>query len=252
MSSELNQGRRRATIIGLTFMGLAFLSLGATLLLGGCTVKPAGTNDAPAGATAAPAAQGLQAENEQLRSRVAELEKEAQRLGSKVVAQQELLAPLSINCISYSYKRRLVTRDRAKLLAMPREGTPVLTEAQSGAVLEVLDAASANDTGLWLYVAAPVYSSPTNCKGWIRESDTVPLTRENRNQIRGDLYLKAGTPVYEWLEDFAAIAKTKPRPLAEDARGWLDRRQDGYADLALPGGLSVLVEEKYLIYPPLD
>ncbi len=113
----------------------------------------------------------------------------------------------------------------AKLLAMPREGAPVLTEAQSGAVLEVLDAASANDTGLW---------------------------RENRNQIRGDLYLKAGTPVYEWLEDFAAIAKTKPRPLAEDARGWLVRRQDGYADLALPGGLSVLVEEKYLIYPPLD
>lgn len=247
----MNHGHRRATTVGWTFMGLVFLALGATLL-GGCTAKPAGTSGAPAGATAASVAQRLQAENEQLKGQVADLEREVQRLGAKVVATQPMLEPISINYIGYSYKHRLVMRDSAKLLAMPREGAPVLMEVQPGAVLEVLDAASANDTGLWLYVEAPVYSSPTNYKGWIRESDTVPLTRENRSQIRGDLYLKAGTPVYQWLEDFTAIARTKSRPLEGDARGWLVRRQDGYADLSLPGGLSLLVEEKYLIYPALD
>ncbi|MHB9146324.1 MAG: hypothetical protein ACYC5Y_13435 [Symbiobacteriia bacterium] len=131
-----------------------------------------------------------------------------------------MLEPISINYCSY---HRLVLRTGTKLLAIPRDGSLALMSGESGAALEVIDSASADGTSLWHYVEAPVYSSPTNPKGWIRESDTVLLTSGNRDQIRGDLYLKADTPVYQGIDDFAAISQAHPTPhhsRATPVAGW--------------------------------
>lgn len=47
--------------------------------------------------------------------------------------------------------------------------------AYSGApILDVLDAAQPDREELWLEVQIPVYDSPANCKGWIKEKDTEP------------------------------------------------------------------------------
>ena len=100
-------------------------------------------------------------------------------------------------------------------------------------------------------MAVPVYSSPTNVKGWIPEADTAPLTRENLHLVQSDLHLKAGTKVYE-VFGFDKIASTAPTILDGDVRGRLEERRGGYARLELPGALDLWVEEKYLVYPPLD
>lgn len=211
MSRVTTAVRRHAMALGLTML------ISGAVLLAGCS---AGTGSVSA---SAPELERLRSENAQLKDQVAGLQEEVQRLQGKLVAVTPMLEPISINYSSYPARYRLVLRDGAKLLAIPRDGALALMNVESGVVLEVLDAASADDTSLWLYVQAPVYSSPTNLKGWIRESDTVSLTRENRDQVRGDLYLKVGTPVYQGTEDFAAISQAHPTPLDGDARAGAPR-----------------------------
>jgi hypothetical protein len=44
-------------------------------------------------------------------------------------------------------------------------------------VVDVLDTADVKNV-IWLYVSIPVYDTPINYKGWIKETDTVRYSKE--------------------------------------------------------------------------
>ncbi|MEW5763052.1 MAG: hypothetical protein AB1776_07615 [Bacillota bacterium] len=180
-----------ADATGRKLVVLVLLAVSAALavLPGGCT----------SGETRA-----LESENARLRQRVAALEEKVRRLEAELAPLQR---PLTINHRTYPAKQRFVEKE-TPLLAMPREGSVVLRDILPRSVVKVLDAAD-SDGELWLYVEVPVYDSPSNMKGWIREADSVPLTEENRKLVQSDVTVRAGTRVYEVFE-FAKIASTPP------------------------------------------
>ncbi len=118
-------------------------------------------------------------------------------------------------------------------------------------VIEVLDAAECQDQGLWLYVSIPAYDTPINFKGWITESETIKLTKDNIRQVQQDLYLKEGTPIYE-VSEFSKISLAASTKITHDLRGRILKREGSFVYLMSPGGRDFWVEEKYLIYPKID
>jgi len=188
----------------------------------------------------------LESETSRLRQRVAALEENVRRLEAELAPLQR---PMTINHRTYPAKLRFVEKE-TPLLAMPRQGSVVLRDILLRSVVKVLDAADV-DGELWLYVEVPVYDSPSNMRGWIREADTVPLTEENRKLVQSDVTVRAGTRVYEVFE-FAKIASTPPVKLLHDERGRLEEKRDGYARISCPGGRDFWVEERFVVYPPVD
>lgn len=117
--------------------------------------------------------------------------------------------------------------------------------------IQELDAAQCQDQQLWLYVSVPVYDTPINFKGWIPESETVKLTKDNVKLVQGDVFLKEGTPIYE-VNQFNEIKSATSTNLTHDVRGRIEKRQESFDYHDSPGGWSFWVEEKYLIFPKVD
>jgi outer membrane murein-binding lipoprotein Lpp len=161
----------------------------------------------------------------------------------------EQLDSLSMAYQTYADKQRLVPKE-SRIYALPIQGFKILRPIEANTVVQVFDAASCQDQQLWLYVAVPVYDTPVNMKGWIPEAETVKLTKDNVGLVQGDVFLKAGTPIYE-VERFAEIRQAAPVKITGDTRGRIEKRQESFAYLRSPGGWNFWVEAKYLIFPPV-
>lgn len=157
---------------------------------------------------------------------------------------------ISINYRSYDYKHRFVQK-ATKILALPRRGSLELNFVPSNCVVEVFDAATSDEQELWLYVSIPVHDTPSNFKGWIREAETIPLTKENQRLVQSDISIKAGTAIYEVFE-FQKIPATKPTKASYDMRGRLEEKRADYARISCPGGEDLWVKEKFVVYPSID
>jgi hypothetical protein len=118
-------------------------------------------------------------------------------------------------------------------------------------VIQVLDAAQCQEQQLWLYVSIPVYDTPINFKGWIPESETVKLTKDNIEQVQGDVSLNKGTPIYG-VDEFSKISAAASTKITNDVRGRILKREGSFVYLMSPGGWDFWVEEKYLIYSKID
>jgi|GEM_PF-1256239 len=232
IEKEITGGKSVADTMGRKLVVLVLLTVIVALavLQGGCKSGETRT---------------LESENARLRQKVAALEEKVQRLEAELAP---LKKPLTINHRTYPAKLRFVEKE-TPLLAMPREGSVVLRNIPPRSVVKVLNAAD-SDGELWLYVEVPVYDTPSNMMGWIREADSVPLTEENRKLVQ-DVTVRAGTRVYEVFE-FAKIASTQPVKLLRDERGRLEEKRDGYARISCPGGWDFWVEERFVVYPAVD
>jgi hypothetical protein len=158
----------------------------------------------------------------------------------------------SITYINYDHKKRFIPKESI-ILAYPQNGITPINTIEPNTVVDVLDAgySETEDRKIWLYVAIPTYDSPMNNKGWILEEKTVALTNENQRLVKGDVYLKEGTKVFE-VDNYKNISNENSRILSSDIRGRIENTQEGYFYMATPGGYSFWVEEKYIIYPSID
>lgn len=199
----------------------------------------------------------LATENTTLKEQIKELESDNGQLKGQVIQLRKELEENKydlpvITYSTYEYKKRYVPMD-IKVLWFPLSNAPEVTMIPGNSVITVIDAGLSEKEGqeLWLYVEAPVYDSPMNYKGWIRESDTVELTKENQMNVQSDVKVKKGTPFYETYS-FDSIATTKAQNLPYDAVGRITGKKDGMVRLNCPGGWDFWVSEKNIEYPPVQ
>lgn len=164
--------------------------------------------------------------------------------------EMDKINSLSMLFQDYKDKQRFVPKE-SQISALPIQGLTELHRIEPNTVIQVLDAAQCQDQQLWLYISIPVYDTPINFKGWIPESETVKLTKDNIGQVQGDMSLKEGTPIYE-VDEFNKISDLTSTEITNDLRGRILKREGAFVYLMSPGGRDFWVEEKYLIYPKVD
>ena len=140
---------------------------------------------------------------------------------------------------------------QSQIHALPIQNFKILRPIEANTVIHVLHAAQCQDNQLWLYVSVPAYDTPNNNIGWIPEPETVRLTKENVKQIKGDIFLKEGTPIYEVVE-FNEINSATPTKTPYDIRGRIEKREGSFVYLMVSGGWYFWVEDKYLIFPKVE
>jgi len=150
----------------------------------------------------------------------------------------------------YKDKQRFVPKE-SQIYALPIQDLNKLRTIEANTVIQVLDAAQCQDQQLWLYVSVPVYDTPINFKGWIPESETVKLTKDNIKQVQGDVSLKEGTPIYE-VDQFNEISSATSTKITNNIRGRILKREGSFVNLMSPGGWYFWVEEKYLMFPKVE
>ncbi|KJR48089.1 hypothetical protein UF75_1562 [Desulfosporosinus sp. I2] len=225
------------------FLNVVSLSLILAVILGGggCSTvaKVTGGNEAKIA--------NLESENHTLTDHIASLEKELLRLQAEVASFEQRL---SLNYVEYHSSKRFVPKP-SQILALPMKDAIIYRPIEQNSVVTVFDAVAAEGQELWLYVSVPVYDSPINMKGWIKESDTVALTKDNVKLVQSDVVVGVGTMIYEVFE-FEKISGTKPVQASSELRGRLEEKKNGWARLSCPGGLTLWVLEKDLKYPEIE
>ncbi|SET43150.1 hypothetical protein SAMN05660297_02401 [Natronincola peptidivorans] len=188
---------------------------------------------------------------------ISEYNQEIQRLREELDKYRQAL---TINYFEYEEKKRFVEKELL-ITAIPREGILPLNMVHPNTVVEVEDAAEVDDQGVWLYVVVPVYDSPANFKGWIRELDTVPYTKEKQKLVQSEIYLNKGTPyIGIGVHTDNAIEENSVNDLPEDSiqklpynqRGRIENKINGYVRVIVPGGESLWIKEEYIIFPSVN
>ena len=194
--------------------------------------------------------QTIKNENVQLENRVVQLEKDLADKNNQVAKlQNKDFDPLIINYIENSTTKRFVEK-QCDLLGLPTINSVKLNLIYKNTVVAILDTAYV-ENNVWLYVEIPVNDSPSNMKGWIKESDTVLYTQDKVKNIQSEVRVKQGEAVYE-VFDFSNIKSTTPYKADDVIRGRIEEKKDGYVRLNCPGGNSIWVKEASIIYPSLD
>lgn len=148
--------------------------------------------------------------------------------------------------IEPKYKVRFIEKE-LKLLLLPYEKSYVLNIIEPNTLIKVNDLVEVKGER-WLNVTIPVYDSPMDFKGWVKESDTVPFTEEKEKKVQSDVSLKENTPYYE-VSDVNEIIKDNIKKLPYDVNGRIEQNRNGFVLIEAPGGCFFGVEEKYVIYP---
>lgn len=183
----------------------------------------------------------------QLKSRVEQLEKDLDDKNKQITElQNKDLDSLTINYIENSTAKRFVEK-QCDLLGLPSINSIKLNQINENTVVTILDTANVANN-IWFYVEIPVYDSPSNMKGWIKESDTVLYTQDKIASIQSEVKVKEGEAVYE-VVDFSNIKSTTPYKAKDYLRGRIEEKRDGYVRLECPGGNTIWVKEASIIYP---
>lgn len=191
--------------------------------------------------------EAVKSENEQLKSKILQLEKDLNDKNAKIIElQNKKTKSLTINYIENTSRKRFVEK-QCEILALPTEDTFELNHIEDNTVVTVIDTVSVNNI-IWHYVLIPVYDSPCNSKGWLKESDTAPYTKDKVNKVQSDVKVKKDADVYE-TEDYENIRSAKPYKAKGIERGRILDKKNGYIKLGCPGGLGIWVIESSIIYP---
>jgi hypothetical protein len=194
--------------------------------------------------------QTINNENIQLKSRVAQLEKDLDDRNNKIAElQNKDFYPLTINYIQNSATKRFVEK-QCDLLGLPVINSVKLNLIYKNTVVDILDTADV-ENNIWFYVEIPVNDSPSNMKGWIKESDTVLYTQDKIKSVQSEVTLKQGEAVYE-VPNFSSIKSTTPYKADDYLRGRIEEKRDGYVRLECPGGNTIWVKEASIIYPEVN
>jgi hypothetical protein len=100
---------------------------------------------------------------------------------------------------------------------------------------------------LWLYVEIPVYDIPAYCKGWIRETDTIELTEQNKKLGYDSVTIKEGIKVYNCTQA-DEISKLNEEITTYEMSVRIERAKDGYVYVTSAGGWYFWVKEEDIIY----
>lgn len=197
--------------------------------------------------------QSIKSENEQLKIKVSQLEKELSYKNSRISELLNLQQNSTIKNITINYienrNNKVFIEKQSDLLALPLDNSMKLNIIYENTVVNVLDTAEINNV-IWLYVSIPVYDTPANYKGWIKESDSVLYTKSIMNKVQSDVKVKEGEDVYETFnfEDIKILTPSK----ANKERGRIVEKKDGYLRINCPGGKTIWVKDTSIIYPDVD
>lgn len=214
---------------------ICIVLLTAVLLLSGCSST----------------SQTLKNENGKLKSKVTQLQKElnSDKSENNKKAESNQNQSISINYVENKDKKRFIEK-QCDLLGLPISDSIKLRSIEKDTVITVLDTASVENVR-WLYVLMPVYDTPTNCKGWIKESDTAAYTKDKISSVQYGVEIKEGENEYE-TDNFEGIKTTKPSKAVKGDRGYIIEKKEGYVKIGCPGGKIVWLLETSIIYPEVD
>jgi cell division protein FtsB len=142
------------------------------------------------------------------------------------------LTELGMVFCSYKYKTRFIEKN-TNLLLSPYSKSLSIGIAKAGTVVNVLYTASVDsnideDGDTWLLVQIPVYDTPMNYLGWIRESNTVEYTKNKIKDVVREVKTKGGL------------------------RGEIMSKQGSMVTLFLPGGDEITVDKNDVVYPKVE
>jgi outer membrane murein-binding lipoprotein Lpp len=194
--------------------------------------------------------QTINNENIQLKSRIAQLENDLDDKNKQITElQSKNFDPLTINYIENSTAKRFVEK-KCDLLGLPIINSVKLNPIYQNTVMDILDTANVANI-IWFYVKIPVNDSPSNMKGWIKETDTVLYTQDKIKSVQSEVMLKKGSSVYE-VPNISSIKSTIPYKAEGYLRGRIEEKRDGYVRLECPGGNTIWVKEDSIIYPEVN
>lgn len=146
--------------------------------------------------------------------------------------------------------KKVLALNECNLYALPIQDYIILRPIEANTAVPVLDTVISSDNNIWLYVEVLALDTPMNYKGWIRESDIVRLTEENRYQAR-NVSVKEGMPVYEgYLVEH--IKADEPEILGTETFGMIREIHEEWVNLAVGGGSNFWVNKKDINYPEID
>lgn len=187
--------------------------------------------------------QNLEIETQQLKEKIAKLEKNVNDYKTKELKQNQLI-------IGYGSKIhdkvRFIEKEN-KLLALPQDDSIKFRDIQKNTLAKVIDIGMVEGV-TWIYIEIPVYDSLTNFKGWIKENDTVLYTKDKVQLVQSDVAIKAGAEVYK-TSNFEDIKKITPVKLVAIDSGRLEEKLNGYCRISQAGGINVWVKESSVMYP---
>lgn len=192
----------------------------------------------------------IQLQNEKIQELEGQIQKQNEKMSELEADLLEYKEPMTINYISYKDKRRFVEKE-TDILSLPRDRSLSLRIMFPNTVVEVLAAGTQDFREIWLYVLVPTLDSPSNNRGWVRESDTVPYTEEVQKLVQEPICIKIGADIYEGY-DYDQALSTDPVVLDYELQGRIEQRRDGYAQILCPGGNVCWVKEDDMIFPPVE
>lgn len=196
--------------------------------------------------------QTLKNENSQLKNKVTQLQKELsiqKTENNKTIESDKQNQSISINYVENTDKKRFV-ENGCYLSGLPMNDSIKLNSINKNTVITVLDTAAVENVR-WLYVSIPVYDTPANCKGWVKESDTAAYTKDKISSVQYGVEIKEGENEYE-TDNFEDIKATKPGRTSKGDRGYIIEKKEGYVKVGCPGGKTVWMLETSIIYPEAD
>lgn len=194
--------------------------------------------------------EAIKNENIMLKNKISQLEEEL-KSKSNVTTEDKIneISGLTINYIGNTNKKRFVEK-QIDLLALPINNSIKLNTILQNTVITIYDTANV-DNIIWLYVSIPVYDSPSNYKGWIKEADTIAYTKDIMSKVQSNITVKSGAKAYE-TENFEEIKTATPYKSSGDEQGRIQERKEGYVKLECAGGKTIWVKDTEVIYPEID
>lgn len=187
--------------------------------------------------------------NKELVSTISALERKIDLTEVENQVLKEKMKPEELTYIGYDHKYRFVEKE-IKVYQSPEQEYSKINTISANTSVRVEDAVQTMDGTIWLFVEVPPTYEPRNTKGWIREKDTLPITKENQSKII-NITVEKGAEVY-YMAEFKEIKNMKPNILDRTVEGYIGQKSDGYVEIHCVGGMDILIEEKYVVYPPLS
>ena len=147
---------------------------------------------------------------------------------------------LSVTYTGYEESYRFVSKS-APVLWMPDDSSPKVCDLND-TLVEVIFAGYTTYDTTWLFVVFRTYDTPTNNRGWIRESNTEKYTKENQKFVK-DIIIPKGTLGVDKNENYVE---------SYDQFGFIEKQEEDKVLIMFAGGKEVWYYKKDIKYPPLD
>lgn len=203
------------------------------ILMGGCSKNSKAIED----------------ENMELKKKIAQLEDVVKTKDNKITGEGIEKENFTINYIENASSKRFIL-NQLELLSFPATDSVHLNSIAPNTVVNIFDTVEV-DNVIWLYVSIPVYDSPSNYKGWIKEADTIAYTKDIMSKVQSNITVKSGAKVYE-TESFEGIKTSTPYKSSGEEQGRIQERKEGYIKLECAGGKTIWVKDTEIIYPEID